>query len=1420
MNKIGKLLLSVVVIIAAAYYSLITYVVPGYIKQMLPAAESMAREYINGSVKIGNVTWNGGLAAEVDGVTFYDTENNKVAVIPHAEISFKPWLAVIDPVKVISRIQLEKPEIFLSLDEKEKWNLQNFLKPSDSDKTPFYGLLEVKNGLLEVTTPYGSWDFAVDAAADGGSNPNFAVQAAVNDGQSVIEASGILTTDGEGSLFLECNNFIVDQYASAAQHYAQIENLQGNIAGLKLNWSSKNKDVKISGQGEIEKLQGNTVYAGQKHDFMLDGKVQAQNSVISLKDVLLSLDKQEIHADGSVDISDLENIKGELNISAPVFNWQDYEVKNVKLHLMAEDSLLDIKDSEADYGGGKVKVNGHFDLNDKVLIADAEFAQVQQSIKDEIITLNGKAAVIADMSDEKIGLHMAADTFNLNWRSLNINQISFDGNFLDNVLTIEHLGALAEKGSLALKGTAETNGNLDIHVRMMEFPIAPVLEAAGVDGSGYCSTGFELHGTFDNPEFSGIVQLNDVDFMHQQIENAYGNISLKDNILSADDFQAFMKQGKHVINGYLDFNTAEPVVDMVIETAGVRAEPLIAASGSEIKLTGNIDNIVHIQGNMQDNLVSGEVHLTDGSIEGYLLDEVEGRYSYNNGLLSLKDFVIRALATEVTLNGTMDKEQRLDFYMDAKDFMLNRIPLMEKDFAIDGYVDAKGYLQGTLSNPYFSGDISSQEIRINGQSLTDVEGSLKSNGSDINSFNISCKQPYDDGSSGYGMFKGELNVNLAQRFVQGNIVALWGDLGNIMQMCRQYYKIDGIVQGEIAINPEGKGSGININVWADDVTVHDLNYYRMMFRGNLKNGILSFDDVKILEKKDIEDQGIITLDGQVDFRRRKLDVDVTSQRANPAIVTLFMEKPIGITGEADMAVTIDGTFDNPTAKWVLDVNKGSLAGVAVDNLTTTLSLYNDNIRVENFTASKDIYKLKAEGDIPVDLLRSSENRKNINSQMKITFDLSEARLDVLPAFSPMIESADGDIKGNIILSGTLEEPMLYGSIKIDGGHIKVASVDSIINNINSSVEFKGQEVLLHNLSAELGKGSITASGSYALRTGENDSYRLNVKADNAEIVSEIFTGKINSELEIVPQRYYNFKMNPPSMDYRPLIKGQLRLDDVLINMPTVPELGEGESNFGTQIDIVLGPDIHLFNKYLYDIWLEGGIQLKGSTVYPLIDGKIKAKKGTITYLRTPFKIQSAGVAWPVPGTFLPTVNLDSTARFSRYDIIMKVNGPLEEMELQLASNPPLEQNTIVRMLTLQRDNAGTEDITNEDIQNLMTAGLQMTVLGDVELLVKQTVGLDQFRIYTGKVRSGVGFEGVNDKNHELTPDEKNQYNLLISKYLNDKIMVGYTTSFDGVDRSIFGQYDINKRLNFTYSRSYDISDEAEEWYGMEYKVTF
>ncbi len=1399
MLKGRNLIIAIVVALCAVYYSFVTNIAPKYIKQMIPVAETVAQDYIHGTVKIGDIHWGGGLSAEIKDIVVKDNGQKDIAVLPKTIVHLRPWLALGGVEKALSGIELFKPEVFLTMDLEKQWNLQHFLKPSDSTETPFYGLLEVKEGLLHVEMPGGKWTFPVTGEVNGGANPKFAVNAKVKSGNDDVHLQGLITTTGIGSLSLKTASVDLANYAAAAQFLENIKDNSGLIQDLHLHWNNNGERVQIDGAGKLKAVSGKLLLNGAAHNFKVDGAVSVINNVITLKPLDLDVDGHKLSVVGEADLADLKNLEA----------------------ITAKGTLT--------YGEGKVAFNGGYNEAVEAFLAEVDFQKVKialPSMPDDAVTLNGEIAFVADVKEDGVDLQAAADAFDLKWRTLKVHKLGFDGTFINGELDVDHFSALAgENGSLIVKGTVGADSSLNLSGRMAEFPIDPFLSFAGQDGSGLCSTAFDVTGTLSAPEFGGIVQVRKINFMKQDIVEAHGHVAMKDNVLAVTNFVANMKQGQHILNGTVNLQPAEPILDVSLKTVGVRAEPIVALVAPEVKLTGNVDNLVRVKGSATNPSVAGQVCLYDGSAQGVLVDKIQGEYDYHNGQVELRDVLVKALSAEVMLSGTMTKEQNLDFNMEAYNVSLERLPIMASDLDLQGLINLNGHLGGNLTYPYFKGEVDGEEIFVNGEKLTEISGSLESNGRETNKLDIRFKQPYPNDESNYGLFTADLNLDITQKYMQGKVLTLWGNLGGILRMAKQDLNIDGTAQGELVFAPNGKGSGIQIAISADDVKINDLNYCRMQFNGKLLQGIMYIDDVMLQEQEEFADKGIITAGGIVDLRKKHYDVSLSAVKANPGIVAAFMTEPPAITGEMDLDMYLNGTFADPTGKANLVITNGSLSGVTLDKLVANLTMGDDKIKLDDLVASKDVYGFKAFGDIPLDLLRDKANRRNPKAQMNIEVDLSNARLAVLPAFTKMVEWGEGETHGKLTLAGTLEDPLVLGSIVIPEGSVKVRDLDTVIDKIHADVEFQGRKVVLNDLSAVFGKGKLTANGSYALRADADEPYSLNVVADNVELASEIFSGKINSNVEIVPQEYPDLTRKqgnlPAPLAHRPLIKGLVKLDDVLINMPTIPEMSDEESsNYGMDLQIELGEKIHLFNKYLYDIWLSGNMHIKGSTIFPLIEGKINADKGTITYLRTPFTLKNASINWLTPGSFLPNVNLECAARFSRYDIYMRVTGPLEEMDLQLSSNPPLKRDTIVRMLTLQRDTAGSDDVSSEDIQNLMTAGLQMTVLGDVEMLLKQTLGLDQFRIYTGKVRSGIGFESAKDRSQELTQDERSQYNLLVSKYLNNRFMAGYTTSFDGIDRSIFGQYDISKRVNVTYSRSYDLSDEAEDWFGLEYKVGF
>ena len=247
-----NILIAIIVALVTAYYSFVTNIAPNYIKQFIPVVEVMAQDYIHGTVKIGDVKWHGGLSVQIDDVVLKDNVQNKVAVLPQTVLHLRPWLALGGVEKALAGIELSKPEVFLTMDTKQQWNLQHFLKPSDSTETPFYGLVEVKNGLLHVAMPGGKWSLPVNGEVNGGANPQFGINVTLNAEGNEINLHGLVTKDGIGTLSLKTASVDLEKYAVVAKYLENIQDSAGLVQNLHLRWNNNGKRIQIDGEGKLQ----------------------------------------------------------------------------------------------------------------------------------------------------------------------------------------------------------------------------------------------------------------------------------------------------------------------------------------------------------------------------------------------------------------------------------------------------------------------------------------------------------------------------------------------------------------------------------------------------------------------------------------------------------------------------------------------------------------------------------------------------------------------------------------------------------------------------------------------------------------------------------------------------------------------------------------------------------------------------------------------------------------------------------------------------------------------------------------------------------------------------------------------------------------------------------------------------------------
>ena len=1406
MNRLVKWLAGIAAVFCVLFLGITQLVLPGLLEKAGSYAEKMAADYVNGTVRIGSLTQSGLTGFVVRDVTVKNGKQQIIASLPETRVSLSlnPLKALGGLEKAVSAIDMEKPVLYLEQDKEEKWSFQNLLKPSQSETTPFYGKANVHGGTVKVKLPEGNWEFSVEGSVDGSYNPAFDLDFRVNaPGMETATVLGSIDNKGVGKIVMKSDRVDLAPYHALALRYGGVKEAAGQVTGIDGEWNNDGKDTVLKGKCVLQDVRGRYQMNGQELPFRITGNVSSSDHVITADRLQVSLNEQAAVLSGALDIHDLDNPEGHLSLRSDKFTYNGETLKNIEAEAVLAENKAAVNYFTAAYRGGRISGQGVYELASGKLTGTADIRKVTldgETFNGEKFLLNAALAGSGtyNQEDGRLDVNVAANTMNLQWRDTRLNVVDFDANLTNSAVDIQTFSALAGNGALQAAGRVSFDGGYDLKGKMANMPLDPVMAVAGQQGGGFVSSSsYHLYGQGSRVNFEGPVQLQQVAWKDLFVQDGSGYVTVRDNVAQLKDYQLVMDRGSHTANGTVDLRGGEPRFDLALDTEKVRIEPLLAAAGLQdvITATGNLSNRMYITGTLSDPAVQGDADMSDGSVEGYLVDSLTGRYFYHKGSLRLDNVVVKALSSTLKLHGVMDADRHLDFEAEATDVDLSRLPVREENVALAGFVSAKGLLSGTADTPLFAGNVSSEEFSINEVPVKNLKGVLVSNGKDINSLKGECEQTNTDGLTSAYMI--DLTLNRPKRDLRGKMGIMYGDLQNILKMAKVDFPVKGLAAGTLEFN--GPDADTVADFWGYNLDVNGVKYDQMALKARLNKGLLTVENIKLQEDRAFFREGTIALRGTVDLRRREMNMKAQAVDANPAILTAFMQKPAVLTGSLNMSAQLEGPWDKLKGNGSAEILQGSLEEVPFDKASAEFVLDNDIITLRQVSAEQDDYKLMAQGRIPVDAFRAKENRKNPDAQMDVKVE------------------------------------QLFGTLAVADGCVKLKDIHSLIDKVNLKMTFSGSKVLVEQISAVLGKGTLEGSGSYDFRASGEQSYLFNATAKNAEIDSAIFKGRINGTFAVSPEHYRVPRRllqkqvegaapadkSAPQVTgteegWRPKITMTATLDDVTVNMPTIPSLGEGSANLGLNVSVNLGSKVHLYNKYLYDLWLKGSVKAEGSTVFPRVSGGIDTDKGTVTYLRTRFKVEKGSLRWSQPGTFLPYVKLNANTKFSRYRIALQVDGSLNKdtLDMKLQSNPYLSKNAIVRMLTLQRASAGSDDITNEDMTNLLIAGLETGLLGDVEHSIRKALGIDEFRVYVGKLDNGVDFD--NRIVRELTQEEKEQYNFLIAKNLTDRWKIGYTRSFDGKYENVYTQYQITEHMNITLSQN----EEHERRYSVEYRITF
>jgi hypothetical protein len=440
--------------------------------------------------------------------------------------------------------------------------------------------------------------------------------------------------------------------------------------------------------------------------------------------------------------------------------------------------------------------------------------------------------------------------------------------------------------------------------------------------------------------------------------------------------------------------------------------------------------------------------------------------------------------------------------------------------------------------------------------------------------------------------------------------------------------------------------------------------------------------------------GRLTATGQVglahddplrfDLRLSTPDIGIAAHELAPA------SRRFDIAGALDADIRVGGTRSAPSIEGGFDLTAARYGGFAVPRAIGSLAVSGRGIELRDADVELTRGQAFVAGSLPLLLqpLRLGPARS------PLSFDVTARGVD-LAQFAPLLPAGTqlaGTVDGRFGVEGSVERPRLFGSLAVSGGSYVSPLERAPIDHVDAQLEFAGSSVALQTFHADVGGGTLDASGRVTLPFGEETqaAYRAEVVAKAAKLNFPAYgRGTLDGDLVL------------SSGQGRPLIGGDIALRDAVVPVSAVYGNGSVGAANATALPVDPAFAIHAaagdnvrVRSSIVDIGVTGAVDVSGTLGHPLLGGGFTATDGTISSYNHVFKIVNAAVAFNPADGAVPTIDARAIARVTNPDpdpnrnvggsatIIVTVSGSADSNNLQVtySSEPAYSQEQIIGLL--------------------------------------------------------------------------------------------------------------------------------------------
>jgi translocation and assembly module TamB len=313
--------------------------------------------------------------------------------------------------------------------------------------------------------------------------------------------------------------------------------------------------------------------------------------------------------------------------------------------------------------------------------------------------------------------------------------------------------------------------------------------------------------------------------------------------------------------------------------------------------------------------------------------------------------------------------------------------------------------------------------------------------------------------------------------------------------------------------------------------------------------------------------------------------------------------------------------------------------------------------------------------------------------------------------------ASGESVIDAAFRGTLAEPILSGRMEFRDASFFLRNVSNGLENVRGVIFFDRQRARIESFTAQSGGGTLRLGGFIGF--GEELSYQLQAQGQNVRIrYPEGVSTTVNSALTLSggsARGLVTGSVTILRMGVNPRADIATMLAETQRSAAAAPRIENEflkDLQFDVKIDTAL--DAQLTTSLTQNVQAEVNLRLRGSPARPVLLGRVAVTQGEVNFFGAKYTIDRGEIGFYNPTKSEPVLNVDLQTRIRGVLVTITFAGPANKLNLSYRSDPPLQSQDILALLTVGRAPDGSIVGGGSNVQSptfLQGGGTSTALLG-------------------------------------------------------------------------------------------------------------